>query len=270
MIKKVAISVLLLLALTIGYIFFDVNYTKINYLNLESDKIPKGESLKILQVSDMHNKKFPNANKKLFKLIRQSEADLIVITGDFIDGKTKDFTYIYSFVDKLVKINPQIYFVSGNHEWRTGRNTELVEGLKGKGVKVLNNRSEVFKKENFIVNICGVDDSYTRHDNFEEAIKGVNNDLYTVLLSHSPDLISRENTSFVDLILSGHTHGGQIRLPIIGALVAPGQGFFPKYDKGVFDLGSETKLYLDSGLGTSTIPIRFWNRSQISLITISR
>ncbi len=88
------------------------------------------------------------------------------------------------------------------------------------------------------------------------------------MLSHSPNRPMAYTTGLEDLILSGHTHGGQVRLPIIGSIVVPGQGFFPKYDKGIYEL-ENTTLYIDSGLGNSLLPpLRLFNRIQISNIII--
>lgn len=97
----------------------------------------------------------------------------------------------------------------------------------------------------------------------------MNTDHYTVLLSHTPSITEIYEQIPADLILSGHTHGGQVRFPLIGALVSPDRGLFPKLDKGTYQLGAGLYLYIDSGLGTTRLPIRFLNQSQLSLITIT-
>lgn len=103
----------------------------------------------------------------------------------------------------------------------------------------------------------------------EEAFAGIDGEHYTILLSHSPGITEKYDTLPADLLLSGHTHGGQLRIPIIGALVAPGQGLFPSLEKGTYELKENQHLYIDSGLGTSVAPMRFLNQSQLSLITVS-
>ena len=104
--------------------------------------------------------------------------------------------------------------------------------------------------------------------NINNAFNDIDQELYTILISHSPGIIEKYDNIPVDLILSGYTHGGQVRIPLIGALVAPDQGFFPEYYKGIFRLRPEKYLYIDSGLGTSIVPIQFLNQSQMSIIKI--
>ncbi|WP_255259575.1 hypothetical protein [Lentibacillus sp. CBA3610] len=114
-----------------------------------------------------------------------------------------------------------------------------------------------------------MDDRQQEHDISSKAFKNLRSEYYTILLSHAPDITKQYQSIPADLILSGHTHGGQIRLPFIGALLAPGQVLFPKLDRGTFPLDPEQYLYIDSGLGTTRLPVRFFNQSQMSLVTIT-
>lgn len=268
MIKKLFFALITAIILLGVYIYYQVNFSKVCYVTIQSEKLNEGDNIKILHISDVHNKKFPNDNKGLFKKIEKMNTDIIVITGDLIDDDTKDFRYIYSFIDDLLKINKNIYYVSGNHEWRTGRKNELAEGLKARKVKVLNNDNSIYIKGDLAINICGVDGAKTRYYDLDRGFNNINSNYFTVLLAHQPGIINNRESRKADLILSGHTHGGQIRVPFIGAIVAPGQGLFPKYDQGKFSIDNNTILYIDSGLGTSTLPIRFLDRSQMSLINI--
>lgn len=203
----------------------------------------------------------------LLENIRLQEPDIIVITGDLIDRNTNNFSGAYNFVEELIRINPSIYFVSGNHEWENDNTKEFLQGLLKRNVVTLNNKNIPFDFMGTTINLCGVDDFHTNHANLEAATKYINRDFYTILLSHSPGIVTEKYLT-ADLVLSGHTHGGQVRLPLIGGIVAPGQGFFPKLQRGTYNLGNGKYLYIDSGLGTSTMPIRFLNRGQVSLITI--
>lgn len=265
--KKLIIFLLVIIIFFIDA-YFETNFPKINFINIKSNKITSGESVRILQISDVHNKKFPGKNRSVLKKIEKIKPDVIVITGDLIDGKTENFEYIYSFVEQLVKINKNIYFVSGNHEWRNKNMKRFIDGIGERNLIVLNNKNTTFVKEKNNINICGIDDPYSEHEEIDKAFKNIDKDNFTVLLSHSPDIIIKGKNVPADLILCGHTHGGQVRLPFIGAIVAPGQELFPKYDKGAFRVFEDTIVYIDSGLGTSVWPIRFFNRSQMSLITV--
>jgi len=267
--RRLLIFLLCVIAFVGVDVFYEVNYPKVNYVQFTSGKLDRGEQIRLLQIADYHNKAFPPGHsRQLLQRIKQLKPDLIVITGDLVDAKTEDYQPVYRLITQMVKINSQVYYVSGNHEWRSGRVAELTQGLQARGVTVLNNTHVCYQKGQLAVNLCGIDDPHSRHDDLERALAQTDARLYTILLSHAPDIVWRQRKLPVDLILCGHTHGGQIRLPFLGALIAPGQGFLPAYDKGEFALGKGTMLYIDSGYGTSVYPLRFWNRSQVSLITI--
>lgn len=260
--------ILLFIIFLLSYIYFEVNYIKVCSVSIESHKIPLNKSFRILQISDLHNKKFHKNNDYIISKIKILNPDIIVITGDIIDADTKDFDNVYNLIESIVRINSNTYFVSGNHEWRNINNKEFIKEITKRKVIVLNNLNTIYSKDNMIINLCGIDDSHSNHENTDLAFKNINSDYFTVLLSHSPNVIMKYTNLPANLVLSGHTHGGQIRLPIIGAIIASGQGFFPKYNKGIYNIHPSQVLYIDSGLGTRALPIRFLNRSQISLINI--
>jgi len=265
--KKLIILFLTIIGASSANIYFEVNYVKLKNIILKSKKLPKGQKLKILHISDLHNKK-PSNNKSLLNRIRKLNPDIIALTGDIIDAKSISFDNAYSLLEELVKINKNTYFVSGNHEWRNRKKHDFISGLKKRNIRIINNTNELITKENFSINICGIDDPYSNHEDIYKAFYEIDDSNYTLLLSHSPDILFKKKILPCDLIICGHTHGGQVRFPFIGGIIAPGQGFFPKYDKGIYKLKKDTTLYINSGLGTSTFPIRFLNRSQISLITL--
>ncbi|HCC07056.1 MAG TPA: metallophosphoesterase [Clostridiales bacterium] len=249
-------------------VIYDTNTIKLNEVSFKSAKLETGDLFTIMQISDFHNKHSPNSFLTSLKFIKEHKPDIIVITGDLIDSNNDDFNNIYSFIDQIVAINPNVYCVSGNHEWRLLDLNNFIKGLVHRNVKVINNTNLVIKHNDVKINLCGVDDHYTRHDDLELASQNMNSEDYTVLLSHSLRIVDSISKPIFDLILSGHTHGGQVRLPFLGALIAPGEGFFPKYDKGIYEISENKFLYLDSGIGTSVLPIRFLNQSQMSLIKI--
>lgn len=261
---------LLLVAVLIAAdVYFETHFPKVETVTLQSDKLQPGQSLKILQISDVHSKVFGNNNEDFLQMIRDQNADIIALTGDLLDDSAPDIRPMWQFAEELKKINPQVYYISGNHEWRRHDREMFWAGLEERGILMLNNANTQIQKDDLVWNLVGVDDPSTWHDDVETAFQGVDSQKnYTVLLAHAPDLIFRNKDLPADLMLSGHTHGGQIRLPFVGAIAVPGQRLFPAYDKGIFELENSTTLYLDSGVGTSIWPIRFLNRSQITLITI--
>lgn len=247
----------------------DTHYFKLEKVMFRSSKIQEDAKFTILQISDLHNHVFGNDHERLISAVQNTNADLIVLTGDLIDKTTMTFEHILPLVDQLTAINEHVYFVPGNHEWENGRTAEFLNALREHSVTLLNNRHTRITKGSATINLAGIDDPGTEHDNLGEAFRDIENTHYTILLSHSPGIIKQNEPIPADLILSGHTHGGQIRLPLIGALIAPGQGYFPTYDKGTFHISDGLHLYIDSGAGTTRLPIRFLNKSQISLITIA-
>lgn len=247
-----------------GKSFYDTNFFKVVETKITSDKLPPESRLKILQISDLHAKNFGVNNQRLKTKIAQLNPDFIVITGDLVDRSTEDFTEVLLFIEELVELNEHVYFVSGNHEWGNPSHEMLFQELASLGVVMLDNTHRVISNGEATINLMGVADVSTNHDDLDAAWQGVNQELYTILLSHTPIRVAKT----IDLTLSGHTHGGQIRFRGIGGVIAPDQGFFPTYDKGLYTLEQGNYLYIDSGLGTSVLPIRFFNQSQISLIII--
>lgn len=261
------IKIIILISLFIflmAYFYVQVKYFKVKEITLNSDKVT--EDINIIQISDFHNSKYINRDK-IIEEVGNIDPDLIFLTGDIIDAKTEDIKPALNLVKGLINITDRIYFVWGNHECGNEKGKEFVKSLEKTGVNVLENENVIVKIKNDEVNICGVE-FYIKREEYKKSLQGIDYKNYTILLSHSPNRPIYYSSGVEDLIVSGHTHGGQVRLPIIGAVVAPGQGFFPKYDKGLFKLGN-SHIYIDSGLGNSVFPIRFLNRVQISNIKIN-
>ncbi|GAB2534713.1 metallophosphoesterase [Gracilibacillus alcaliphilus] len=265
---RVVLSLAVITAIS-AKIYVDTNTFKINKVPFQSDKLPEGFQLKLLQLTDIHNQVFPDENQRLLEEIQQAEADLIVITGDLIDRKTEDLTDALTLVDQITAIHDQVFYVTGNHEWESCFFGGLMNELTERGVTILHNRHVTLSYQGVEIQLVGIDDVSTERENLAEAFEGIDKNLYTILLSHAPSVTQHYPHVPADLILSGHTHGGQIRLPLIGALIAPDDGLFPKLDKGIYPLGEERYLYIDSGLGTTGAPVRLLNQSQFSLIEIS-
>lgn len=267
--KRVLLYSSLLFTLLIGFkVYYDTNFFKVNHVAFETNKISDSSSVTILQLSDLHNKVFGDENEKLLKKIRDLNANIIVITGDLIDRKTNDFTDMFALVEELTVLNENVYFISGNHEWGNADTEAFFAGLEERNVIMLDNANTTITLDNATINLVGVGDSSSQQDDLATAVEGLKPANYTVLLSHTPDTANSFSEGPEDLALSGHTHGGQVRLPFIGGVVAPDQGFFPEFDKGIFNRGDGKYLYIDSGLGTSILPIRFLNQSQMSMITV--
>lgn len=260
--KTILLIVLLSLILFI-YNYIQISKPYINKINIKSKKINK--NLKLTQISDFHSNKNINLDK-LFKTIKDYNPDIILLTGDIIDHETTDLKLAIDLIKRTKNITQNVYFVAGNHENRNSLYPILANEMKKMGVTILNNESKTIKINGEKLNIAGVEFQINRKE-YTNALNNINPNYFTLLLSHSPNRPIKYLRGKEDLILSGHTHGGQVRLPFIGAILAPGQGLFPKYDKGIIEI-ENTTLYIDSGLGNSVYPIRFFNRVQVSNIVI--
>ena len=260
------------------YIYKEINSLKTTYYIIKSDKIPSSfKGFKILQISDLHNKSFGENNKKLMKIIFDENPDIVVITGDIINRRYYDDKAVIDFV-KSITLKHIVYYITGNHEVWSNKYHELEPKLIQAGVKVLHNEHIKIHKESEFIYLIGIDDpGRGYYDNtepkftekyLERALKNVNDDGYKILLAHRPEYFSFYVKNDIDLVLSGHTHGGQIRLPFIGSIFVHHQPLFSKLSKGEFNK-ENTKMIISGGLGTSRLPIRTFNIPEVVTITLS-
>ncbi len=250
----------------------------VSEISISSDRLPASFSgFRIAHVSDLHNTEFGENNVTLLQMLSESQPDIIVITGDLIDAQHTDIGIALSFTQEAVKIAPT-YYVTGNHEASSSQYDTLKAGLESAGVTVLEDEITYLERNGETIALLGLSDpDFTiKGDLFGEVPAMVSTKLkeileqetvYSVLLSHRPELFETYVACGVDLVLSGHAHGGQFRLPFVGGLIAPDQGLFPRYDAGLFTDGS-TNMIVSRGLGNSIIPIRFNNRPEIVLINL--
>ncbi len=250
----------------------------VNTVTVTAGRIPAAFSgFRIVQVSDLHNAEFGESNVRLLELLSESRPDIIVITGDLVDSGHTDIDIAISFVEEAARIAP-VYYVTGNHEARLSQYDRLRNGLEAADVSMLEDRAVELERDGEKITLVGLSDpDFTvRSDIFGEVPAMVSTKLesladtessYTILLSHRPELFESYASSGIDLVLSGHAHGGQFRLPFIGGLVAPNQGLFPKYDAGLYT-ESSTQMVVSRGIGNSIIPVRFNNRPEIVVVEL--
>ena len=230
------------------------------------------DGFKIAHVSDLHNAEFGDANAELLELIAGAEPDIIAVTGDLIDSRHTDVDAAVRFIAGASAIAP-VYYVTGNHESRLDFDA-IEQLLTEAGAVVLRNEAVYIERGGSRLELAGIDDpAFIRTGESapvraEAELEGLlDSDCCTVLLAHRPELIETYAGAGAELTLSGHAHGGQARLPLIGALYAPGQGFFPDYTSGLYEVG-DTQMIVSRGLGNSLIPLRFNNRPELVLVTL--
>lgn len=245
-------------------------------VTVASDALPEAfEGFKIAHVSDLHNAVFGRKNEKMLSLIRAAEPDIIAITGDLIDSRHTDIDSALAFVEAAAEIAP-VYYVTGNHESRLDFD-EIEPRLIAAGARVLRNEAEDIGRGGERIRLAGIDDpSFIRTGGTAEERAaaeleqlGDGGGTFTVLLAHRPELVEVYADYGAGLVLSGHAHGGQVRLPLLGGLYAPGQGLLPEYDSGLYSLG-ETQMVVSRGLGNSVAPLRVNNRPELVIVTLSR
>ena len=270
------VAILILLIIWIAYGNTDLEIYK---YNVKSEDIPSEfDNFRIVQISDLHNAEFGENNEKLLLMLKQADADIIAITGDMIDSRNTDVDVAISFAQKAVNIAP-VYYVNGNHESRVlGEYEKLKQGLTDAGVTILENSSADITIGDEAITLIGINDPTfrmelvddTMEQNIAHQLVSVipDNDNYKVLLAHRPEYFD-VYAGNVDLVLSGHAHGGQFRIPFIGGLVAPGQGFFPEYYEGSH-IKENTEMIVSRGIGNSIIPFRINNKPEIIVAELTK
>ena len=277
--KIITLSVIgIALVLLIVWIAWGNSALELNSYRIASNSLPKEfEGFRIAQVSDLHNAEMGKDNEKLISMLVEAAPDIIVITGDIIDSRNTNVDVALDFAEQAVKIAP-CYYVTGNHEARVDEYSDLKDGLIDLGVTVLEDaKTEMVCSGESIVLVGVTDPSFETDYLFgddETVLNSKLNELiseedgYVILLSHRPELFDTYVENKVDLIFSGHAHGGQFRIPFIGGVVAPNQGVFPKYDAGIYSEG-DTNMVVSRGVGNSIIPFRINNRPEVILIELT-
>ncbi len=238
---------------------------------------PELEGFTVAQVADLHNTSFGPGNEDLIEKLAASHPDIIAVTGDLIGMEHDDFTTAMDLLGKLKEIAP-IYFVAGNHEVRNRHYEKFRQALSELGVQVMNNEETWIPYGGSKIRLIGITDPTVPGDQWGRTEASVmaavleelefEDPSFRLLLSHRPEYFELYAAHGLDLVLSGHAHGGQIRLPFIGALAAPGQGWFPAYTEGLHEEGG-TYLAVSRGLGNSLIPLRVNNPPELVIVRLT-
>ena len=237
--------------------------------------LPEGleglDGLRIAQISDVHS---ADIQKELQAALREEPPDLIVFTGDLVSREDRDLSRALSLAAMAAQIAPA-YYAPGNHEADSPCYPELREGLEKAGVTVLENENAQLQRNGAQVNIIGLLDLAFHPQGRERAreeLPGLIQDLtlpgaLNVALSHRPSLLEEYAAGGADLVFSGHAHGGQVRVPVVGPLFSTDEGIFPDHTAGVYPAG-ETWVVVSRGLGNGTPFPRLWNAPELVAVTL--
>ena len=276
--KKIIIFLILLVVFLYTYLSKKVDITR---YTVKSDKISKlFDDYTIVQLSDFHSKGYKDTTEIIINEIEKINPDIIVMTGDMISWDVENIEELEKLINDLAPKYPT-YYINGNHEelseiLKPKEYENFINDIKSLGVGVLkNNYIELIKDDESInlyeidipldVSSGQLDDKYI-NDKLDE----VDKNKFNILLAHNPLFIEEYSDWGADLVLSGHMHGGIIRIPIIGVGIASPEGnYFPKYDAGEFKVGNTTMI-VNRGIGTSSSGLRVFNKPEISVITLKR
>ena len=262
-------------------IFLGGNWLQTTAYDIRSSRVPASfDGYCIVQVSDLHKQRFGKHQFRLTRAIQNARPDLIAITGDVTYLGSWNAEDIEDLARPFMDIAP-VYFVSGNHDVLTDDFPRLLDQLRGCGIQVLEGESTVISRGTESIVIAGIQDpGIFCHqegpgrtiDRWKAALASLRDSLggrYTVLLSHRPEYFGQYASLGFDLVLAGHAHGGQIRVPLVGALYAPGQGWLPRYTAGIHIRG-RTTMIVSRGLGNSWFRIRVFNRPELVVIRLRK
>ncbi len=275
----------LYMAITAVIVLLIISNTKLSVTKrtLTFNDLPKEfDGFKIVQLSDLHSKVFGKKNDILIDKVRKLKPDIIVCTGDMIDKFRTTFDSLYALTEQLLTICP-VYYTTGNHETMIAIEAwEQVQSiLKEQGVIVLSNTMTAIERDDASIDLYGfrlplqhykgVSKEYSNVELTEADILRVfpnpSKERFSILLAHHPRFFTVYAEWGADLILSGHQHGGLIRLPFLGGVLSTEVAFFPKYDAGVYK-ENDSILFVSRGLASGRFKFRFLNRPEIALIVL--
>ncbi len=274
-----SIIIIVLLILFCIRLYIDHNLIKTTSYEIASEKIPESfNNFKIVQLSDLHSKDFGN---RLFNKIDEESPNIIVLTGDMVSANETEY-HVFLDVAKKLAEKYDVYYIKGNHEGELSANNYKVieDALNIYGIKILDNEKVKIEYSGDYINLYGmwVNQRYYSRANIdkeyvvkEETVKKLLGDInpneYNILLMHNPLYFEEYVNWGADLVLSGHVHGGLIRLPFVGGVFSPERKLFPKYCYGRYDKNNTTMI-ISSGLSRGATGFRLFNRPEIVSITL--
>lgn len=286
MLKYFLIILIIIAIIMLIYIIHENKVFKVTKYSVYSDKLTGlSEDIKIVVLADLHNHVYGENNDILIKAIEEENPDVILVAGDLLIAKPDKEIHTATSLLKRLAVKFPVYYGIGNHEYRFKIYPEkygdlyerYIRELKKFNIHILDNKYEKVTIKNTVLNIYGIEidrEYYKRFvtlkmpKNYMQSLLGITNEQeYNILLAHNPQYFKAYANWGADLTLSGHIHGGLVRLPFLGGVVSPQVKFFPKYDVGLFN-ENDKLMVLSGGLGTHTINVRINNRAELISIAL--
>ena len=267
---------LIFILFCVGFFHWSNHSLQVQRFTFTSPRLPAGfDGCVIVQLSDLHGALFGEDNQDLLKVVAKERPDYIFLTGDLLDQyRATPHSYAASLGGALADIAPT-YFVTGNHEWALPDVPGLKRALEVAGVQVLTNEYTVLARDGDNAVLAGIDDpnGYADQKTPEEVAEEVRAAFdapFWMLLAHRNNYFEDEYCRLgADLVISGHGHGGLVRLPFTDGLVSVERTFFPSYTAGFYQAGG-ADLFVSRGLGNSGRTFRLFNRPQVAVLTLKR
>jgi len=245
--------------------------TRLNsvHYSIQSKKV--SDEITIALIADLHSCDYGDGQERLLSQIDKEQPDLILLGGDIVDDKLPE-DHAWEFLAAVAKRYP-CFYVSGNHEFRSGSVGRMKKTIQGLGIPVLEGDNIAFAVEGQTIMVSGIDDPEVGEGVFRNQLEAcgskLNKEQFSLLLSHRPERIEAYRSYDFDLILTGHAHGGQWRIPgILNGLLAPHQGFFPKYAGGLYEF-DRTSMVVSRGLAKESTRIpRIFNRPEVVIVHV--
>lgn len=270
------LKILLLAALCAAALWQSNRSLQTERFTFSSPRIPEGfDGCVIVQLSDLHGAEFGEGNRELLDRVRAAGPDYIFLTGDLQDQyRRTPRSYSVSLGRALAEIAPT-YFVTGNHEWAFRDVRELKRELRDAGVTVLTNEYAALARNGDRILLAGVDDpngfaDQKSPEELAEELRAAEGDAFWLLLAHRNNCFeTRYSALGAGLVISGHGHGGLVRLPFTDGLIGVDRNLFPSYTAGFYSVGG-AELFVSRGLGNSGRTFRLFNRPEIVVLTLQR
>jgi predicted MPP superfamily phosphohydrolase len=276
--RRIILIAILIILLTLVIFFIDSNIRLVtSEFELHYPNLPQEfDGFRIVVLSDLHGARFGRDNERLVRRVIEAEPDIIALAGDFIDEYNmppieRQLEITDTLSSRLMEIAP-VYFVTGNHDWASKELPRLLEILENNGVTVLRNNHVLLESGSQSIILAGTDDpngpaDMIRPREFVRNVREAEGDGFFIMLEHRNRNLQLYSELGVDLVLSGHSHGGIIRLPFTDGLIDSRIGLFPEHASGVNTIG-DTSMVVSRGLGSWIIWMRLFNNPEVVVVEL--